>query len=105
MVARFVPFLAVATANCINIPMMRQGEITNGITVLDENGHPLGQSHVCIHTLLQICVQEIASPDPKLCTAQVCFLQRAAVKGITQVCLSRIVMAAPGMCEFTVTVS
>lgn len=67
VVGRFVPFLAVATANCINIPMMRQSELHNGVTVLDEDGQPLGQS------------------------------RRAAVKGIAQVCLSRIVMAAPGM--------
>ena len=43
---RFVPFLAVATANCINIPMMRQGEISNGVIVLDKDGHQLGESKV-----------------------------------------------------------
>ena len=46
MVGRFVPFLAVATANCINIPTMRQGELRNGVTVLDEEGRELGQSRV-----------------------------------------------------------
>ena len=45
---RFVPFLAVATANCINIPMMRQGEIANGVTVLDGDGQQLGESRVCV---------------------------------------------------------
>ncbi|XP_041125079.1 sideroflexin-2-like isoform X1 [Polyodon spathula] len=67
LVARWVPFAAVATANCVNIPMMRQQEILNGIAVVDENDNKLGYS------------------------------RRAAVKGITQVVVSRITMAAPGM--------
>ncbi|KAJ3608529.1 hypothetical protein NHX12_025576 [Muraenolepis orangiensis] len=67
LVARWVPFAAVASANCVNIPMMRQQEILNGIAVTDENGKELGHS------------------------------KKAAVKGISQVVFSRITMAAPGM--------
>uniref|UniRef100_A0A8D0BP40 Sidoreflexin n=1 Tax=Salvator merianae TaxID=96440 RepID=A0A8D0BP40_SALMN len=67
LVARWVPFVAVAAANCVNIPLMRQQELINGITVTDENDNPLGKS------------------------------KKAAVKGITQVVISRITMAAPGM--------
>lgn len=64
---RYVPFAAVAAANCVNIPLMRQNEIINGIDVQDDKGHVIGQSRF------------------------------AAVKGISQVVLSRILMAAPGM--------
>lgn len=62
-----MPFAAVAAANCVNIPLMRQNEIINGIDVKDENGNAVGKSRV------------------------------AAAKGISQVVLSRISMAAPGM--------
>ncbi len=43
---RWVPFVAVASANCINISTIRQREIIEGMMVLDENGQPLGKSRV-----------------------------------------------------------
>jgi len=65
---RFVPFAAVASANCVNIPLMRQMELLEGITVFDtESGEPACMSRVC------------------------------AVSGISQVVISRVAMAAPGM--------
>jgi len=45
-VKRWVPFTAVAAANCINIPLMRQRELIQGVAILDENGNKLGQSQV-----------------------------------------------------------
>ncbi|KAL6435196.1 hypothetical protein ACFW04_005343 [Cataglyphis niger] len=67
LMARYVPFAAVAAANCANIPLMRQNEIINGVDLIDEDGRKLTKSKL------------------------------AAVKGITQVIISRIVMCAPGM--------
>lgn len=64
---RYVPFMAVAAANCVNIPLMRQTEIMYGVDVEDGNGRKMCQSKV------------------------------AAIKGISQVVFSRIVMCAPGM--------
>ncbi|GAB6031576.1 Sideroflexin-2 [Chamberlinius hualienensis] len=67
LLQRFVPFAAVAAANCVNIPLMRQSELTDGIAVFSHEGERLTESRL------------------------------AAAKGITQVVISRIVMAAPGM--------
>uniref|UniRef100_A0ABI7WZL1 Sidoreflexin n=1 Tax=Felis catus TaxID=9685 RepID=A0ABI7WZL1_FELCA len=67
LVGRFVPFAAVAAANCINIPLMRQRELQVGIPVTDEEGQRLGHSVA------------------------------AAKQGIFQVVISRICMAIPAM--------
>ncbi|GAB1602299.1 sideroflexin-2-like [Argonauta hians] len=67
LMQRFVPFTAVAAANIVNIPLMRQSEFLDGIVVYDENKNPITTS------------------------------KYAAVKGISQVVFSRIVMAAPSM--------
>ncbi len=48
LVARYVPFVAVAAANCVNIPMMRQQEVLGGITVYTEQGQELGKSKVSL---------------------------------------------------------
>jgi len=67
LVARFVPFAAVAAANCINIPLMRSNEIQHGIPIKSESGEVVGNS------------------------------SNAAKTAISQVVLSRISMAVPGM--------
>jgi hypothetical protein len=43
---RYVPFAAVAAANCVNIPLMRQNELLYGIDVYDENDNKVTQSRV-----------------------------------------------------------
>lgn len=68
LIARYVPFAAVAAANCVNIPLMRQNELIEGVDLADEDGNKLTQSRL------------------------------AAAKGISQVTVSRIIMCAPGMC-------
>jgi hypothetical protein len=46
MFQRYVPFAAVAAANCVNIPLMRQNELICGIDVYDENENKVAQSRV-----------------------------------------------------------
>lgn len=67
MVGRFVPLLAVAAANCVNIPLMRQQEVKNGINIETEDGEVVGAS------------------------------TSAATAALMQVIPSRVGMAAPGM--------
>lgn len=67
IVGRFVPLIAVAAANCVNIPLMRQQEIKKGITIETESGEDAGLSG------------------------------NAAVAAIKQVVPSRVGMAAPAM--------
>ncbi|KAF6208912.1 hypothetical protein GE061_014654 [Apolygus lucorum] len=67
IVGRFVPFAAVAAANCVNIPAMRKTELQDGIKVFDENNNLIGQSKI------------------------------AAKEATISVVISRIIMAAPSM--------
>lgn len=72
LIGRFVPFVAVAAANCVNIPLMRQRELKDGIEVQDKDGAVLGKSRA------------------------------AAKKAITEVTFSRIAMASPGMRKYLI---
>lgn len=67
MWGRMVPFAAVMCANFINIPMMRSNELMTGTPVFTADGHRIGDS------------------------------KRAARYGIFLVCVSRVLMAIPGM--------
>ncbi|XP_042289834.1 sideroflexin-3 isoform X1 [Thunnus maccoyii] len=67
IVSRFVPFAAVAAANCINIPFMRQRELKYGIPVLDENGNRLGESaNAAKQAIVQVVVSRIGMAVPAM---------------------------------------
>ena len=44
IVGRFVPFAAVAAANCINLPFMRSSEVVEGIQLVNANDEKVAQS-------------------------------------------------------------
>ena len=44
IIGRLVPLVAVAAANCVNIPLMRQQEIKNGISIETDTGVEVGKS-------------------------------------------------------------
>ncbi|XP_048842626.1 sideroflexin-1-like [Brienomyrus brachyistius] len=67
IMARFIPFAAVAAANCINIPFMRQRELKYGIPVMDEDGHRLGQStQAARQAIVQVVVSRIGMAMPAM---------------------------------------
>ena len=82
-----MPFAAVAAANAINIPLMRQRELRNGVPIFDDQNNRLGLSRVSI-------IQFSSRIWIVMCF---CSPKRAAEKGIAQVIFSRVVMATPGM--------
>eukprot|EP00729_Bicosta_minor_P009307 gene9307-3656_t len=74
LVGRLVPFAAVASANAINIPFMRNTELTDGIQLTDYDRKVLKDKE----------------GQPILSTA-------AAKQAVSQTLVSRIIMAIPGM--------
>ncbi|XP_048863190.1 sideroflexin-3 [Brienomyrus brachyistius] len=67
IMGRFVPFAAVAAANCINIPFMRQRELKYGIPVTDENGNRLGESTTAAQqAIFQVVVSRIGMAVPAM---------------------------------------
>lgn len=82
---RFVPFAAVAGANCVNLPFMRWNEIRDGIAVFDKDGQRVGG---------KLFIDKLFVSDLLLVNLE---SSEAAKKAITEVVLSRIGMAVPGM--------
>ncbi|TRY54228.1 hypothetical protein DNTS_011428 [Danionella cerebrum] len=67
IMGRFVPFAAVAAANCINIPFMRQRELKFGIPVTDAEGNRLGESsNAAQQAIVQVVVSRIGMAVPAM---------------------------------------
>ncbi|XP_071372060.1 sideroflexin-5a isoform X2 [Centroberyx affinis] len=67
LVQRFIPFPAVATANVCNVVLMRHSELSEGISVLDDNGNVVGTSKVAArHALLETALTRVVLPMPIL---------------------------------------
>ncbi|XP_034015868.1 sideroflexin-5a isoform X2 [Thalassophryne amazonica] len=65
LVQRFIPFPAVASANVCNVVLMRHTELSEGISVLDNNGNVVGTSKVAAkHALLETAMTRVVMPVP-----------------------------------------
>ncbi len=53
MIGRFIPLISVAGANLVNIPLMRQVELKEGITVSTDKGVEVGKSQKAAVSALQ----------------------------------------------------
>lgn len=67
LIARLVPFVAVASANCVNIPLMRQHELKEGIDVSTAEGEVIGKSRVAAKSALaQVVPSRIGMATPAM---------------------------------------
>lgn len=65
IIGRFVPLLAVAAANCVNIPLMRAQEIKAGITIQTADGKDAGSSGIAAqHAIAQVVPSRIGMAVP-----------------------------------------
>ena len=53
IIGRFIPLISVAGANLVNIPLMRQVELKEGITVTTDQGVEIGKSQKAAVSALQ----------------------------------------------------
>eukprot|EP00960_Hanusia_phi_P023485 692844-Hanusia_phi.AAC.8 len=67
IIGRFVPLIAVASANCVNIPLMRQVELKEGIMVADAEGKELGKSKNAAVAAVGQVGARIFPPSPSPC--------------------------------------
>ncbi|XP_058472321.1 sideroflexin-5a [Solea solea] len=67
LVQRFIPFPAVASANVCNVVLMRHTELSEGISVLDDDGNVVGTSRIAArHALLETALTRVVMPMPIL---------------------------------------
>lgn len=61
----FLPFPAVATANTLNLILMRNGEFFNGIEVFNDDGTSAGVSHIAArHAIAYTALSRLILPIP-----------------------------------------
>lgn len=66
-IGRLVPLIAVAAANCINIPLMRRQEVIQGIDIQDEYGENVGKSgNAAKAAILQVVPARILMASPAM---------------------------------------
>ncbi|KAG7273215.1 hypothetical protein CRUP_031522 [Coryphaenoides rupestris] len=65
IIQRLVPFPAVACANICNVGLMRHSELSEGINVLDSDGHVVGSSRIAAkHAILETAFTRVVLPMP-----------------------------------------
>ncbi|XP_031443435.1 sideroflexin-5-like [Clupea harengus] len=65
IIQRFIPFPAVASANICNVGLMRHSELSEGISVLDDNGNVVGSSRIAAkHALMETAFTRVVLPLP-----------------------------------------
>jgi tricarboxylate carrier len=78
----FVPFLAVAGSNLANVVLMRRGELTHGIQVVDDEGTVRGKSAIAGRSgLMQVAISRVLIPVPVLTLPPIAlhFLNKATI--------------------------
>jgi len=66
-IKRYVPFAAVASANVVNVFLMRRNEISEGIIVKDEHGEELGKSPIAgTRAVTQVAISRVVITMPVL---------------------------------------
>ncbi|XP_014272451.1 sideroflexin-1 [Halyomorpha halys] len=67
IIRRYVPFFAVAAANCINIPIMRNQELREGIRIFNEKDKDIGTSKIAARSATaQVVFSRIIMAIPSL---------------------------------------
>lgn len=105
---KFVPFVSIAIANAINIPMMRHKEFTEGIPVEDEMGRSYGNSIVAPkYAIPQVVLSRVGMGAPNMILGPILFTMMAKSKKYrnwmaaplqTMICGFMLVISTPFCC-------
>eukprot|EP01135_Chromosphaera_perkinsii_P004777 Nk52_evm8s296 gene=Nk52_evmTU8s296 len=67
MAAKFIPFVAVASAGVVNVFLMRQKELREGIAIQDSEGNERGKSKIAgFNALSQVAASRVCISTPAL---------------------------------------